>query len=163
MPAGGGLSVPVSRLLAVERLAPTNVPIPIQRPMTPLRDTVLMTNSRGQPSLGHEIAAEIDSAERIDLVLAFIRWTGIRELLGPFARHVEAGKSLRIITTTYTGSTEQRALQALVDLGAEVKVSYDTTTTRLHAKAWLFHRSTGFSTVYIGSSNLTFSAQVSWP
>ena len=151
---------PVRRLVAVERLAPTNTPIALQRPLTPLRDTVLMTNARGQPAIGHEIAAEIDSADRIDLVLAFIRWTGIRDLLGPFRRHVEAGKPLRIITTTYTGSTEARALQALVDLGAKVKVSYDTTTTRLHAKAWLFHRATGFSTVYIGSSNLTFSAQV---
>ena len=154
------LASPVRRLVAVERLAPTNIPIALQRPLTPLRDTVLMTNARGQPAIGHEIAAEIDSADRIDLVLAFIRWTGIRELLGPFRRHVEAGKPLRIITTTYTGSTEARALQALVELGAEVKVSYDTTTTRLHAKAWLFHRATGFSTVYIGSSNLTFSAQV---
>ena len=154
------LASPVRRLVAVERLALTNTPITLQRPLTPLRDTVLMTNARGQPAIGHEIAAEIDSADRIDLVLAFIRWTGIRELLGPFRRHVEAGKPLRIITTTYTGSTEARALQALVDLGAEVKVSYDTTTTRLHAKAWLFHRATGFSTVYIGSSNLTFSAQV---
>jgi hypothetical protein len=39
-------------------------------------------------------------------------------------------------------------------------VSYDETSTRLHAKAWLFHRSSGFSTAYIGSSNLTHSAQV---
>ena len=154
------LVAPVQRLAAIEALAPTDEPIPIRRPLTPLRDTVLMTNSRDQPAVGREIEAEIDSADRIDLVLAFIRWTGIRELLPQLRRHVEAGKPLRIITTTYTGSTELRALEALAELGAEVRVSYDTSTTRLHAKAWLFQRSSGFSTVYIGSSNLTFSAQV---
>ncbi|MBN4047603.1 DUF3427 domain-containing protein [Acidimicrobiaceae bacterium AH-315-P05] len=154
------LADPVRRLAAIEPLAPTDEAIPIRRPLTPLRDTVLMTNARGQPAVGREIEAEIDSADRIDLVLAFIRWTGIRQLLPHLRRHVEAGKPLRIITTTYTGSTELRALDALADLGGQVRVSYDTSTTRLHAKAWMFHRATGFSTVYIGSSNLTFSAQV---
>ncbi len=157
---GRSLAAPVRRLTAIEELAPTNEPIPIRRPLTPLRDTVLMTNARDQPAVGREIEAEIDSADRIDLVLAFIRWTGIRQLLPHLRRHVEARKPLRIITTTYTGSTELRALEALAELGADVKVSYDTTTTRLHAKAWMFQRATGFSTVYIGSSNLTFSAQV---
>ncbi|MDQ3484069.1 MAG: DEAD/DEAH box helicase family protein, partial [Actinomycetota bacterium] len=150
----------LQRLLAVEALAPTGERLAIPRPLTPLRDTVLMTNARDQPTVGREIEAEIESADRIDLVLAFIRWTGIRDLLPAFRRHTEADKPLRIITTTYTGSTELRALQALVDVGAQVKVSYDTASTRLHAKAWCFHRATGFSTVYIGSSNLTYSAQV---
>ena len=158
--AGRALVSPLQRLTAVETLAPTDEPIPIRRPLTPLRDTVLMTNARDQPGVGKEIEAEISSADRIDLVLAFIRWTGIRHLLPHLRRHVESGKTLRVITTTYTGSTELRALQELANIGAEVKVSYDTSTTRLHAKAWLFQRSTGFSTVYIGSSNLTFSAQV---
>jgi superfamily II DNA or RNA helicase/HKD family nuclease len=155
----GSFTAPVERLTAVSPVIAGDV-VPFRRPLTPLRDTVLMTNGRGQPAVGHEIAAEIDSADRIDVVLAFIRWTGIRDLLDPLRRHVEAGKQLRVITTTYTGSTELRALEALRGLGAEVKVSYDTSTTRLHAKAWHFHRETGFSTVYIGSSNLTFSAQV---
>ncbi|MEX0768855.1 MAG: DUF3427 domain-containing protein [Microthrixaceae bacterium] len=155
-----GITEPVNRLIAVEHLDPTQQPILIEHPITPLRDTVLMTNSRDQPTVGREIKAEIDSAERIDLVLAFIRWTGIRDLLPALRRHVDAGRVLRVITTTYTGSTELRALEALVEIGAEVKVSYDTNTTRLHAKAWMFYRPTGFSTVYIGSSNLTFSAQV---
>jgi HKD family nuclease len=159
--AGSGRLVdPPQRLVAVETRSPAGNPVALPQPLTPLRDTVLMTNGPDQPSIGREIAAEIESADGIDLVLAFIRWTGIRSILDPLRRHVEAGKRLRIITTTYTGSTELRALEALADIGAEVKVSYDTSTTRLHAKAWLFQRNTGFSTVYIGSSNLTHSAQV---
>ena len=158
--ADRALSPPLERLAAIKRLDPTHKPVSISLPLTPLRDTVLMTNARDEPSVGSEIEAEIESADRIDLVLAFIRWTGIRNLLPHLRRHVEAGKQLRVITTIYTGSTELRALQALVDLGAEVRVSYDTSTTRLHAKAWMFHRLSGFSTIYIGSSNLTFSAQV---
>jgi hypothetical protein len=76
-------------------------------------------------------------------------------------RHRENRGGLRVLTTTYTGSTEAKALDALRDLGADIRVSYDTSSTRLHDKAWLFHRRSGFSTAYIGSSNLTHSAQVS--
>ena len=65
-----------------------------------------------------------------------------------------------MITTVFTGSTERKALDWLVARGAQVKVSYDTQSTRLHAKAWLFRRATGYSTAYIGSSNLSKSALV---
>ena len=65
---------------------------------------------------------------------------------------------MRVIASVYTGSTEKRALDELVGLGARVKVSYETSQTRLHAKAWLFDRNSGFDTAYVGSSNLTYSA-----
>ena len=154
------LATPLQRLTAVEAVTPDGGSQTIGRPLTPLRDTVLMTNARGEPGVGRELAAEVESAERIDLVCAFIRWTGIREMLPALRRHVEVGRALRIITTVYTGTTELRALETLRELGAQVRVSYDVTKTRLHAKAWLFHRSNGHSTVYIGSSNLTYQAQV---
>lgn len=150
-----------SVLRAVLAREPGGSPEPLASPLIPLLDTTLLTNAPGEPRVGHQLLAEIGTADRIDIVMAFIRCTGIRPFLEAFRRHCDRGQLLRVLTTTYTGSTELRALQDLQNLGAEVRVSYDTSSTRLHAKAWLFHRASGFSTAYVGSSNLTHSAQVS--
>jgi len=133
----------------------------IEEPLIPLLDTTLLTNAPGEPHVGRQIRAEIASSDRIDLVMAFIRRTGILPLLGHLRDHIAAGREFRVLTTTYTNSTEAEALDLLHDIGASVRVSYDTSSTRLHAKAWLFHRRSGYSTAYVGSSNLTHSAQVS--
>ena len=130
-------------------------------PDIPLLDTTLLTNAPGEPRVGHQILTEIDSADSIDVVMAFVRRSGLRPLQGALRDHCAQGKRLRLLTTTYTGSTEGLALDLLSNLGAEVRVSYDTNSTRLHAKAWVFERSSGFTTAYVGSSNLTHSAQVS--
>ncbi len=148
-------------LRSVTPVRPDGTPAPLEGPLIPLLDSALLTNAPGEPSVGHQIAAEIASADRIDLVMAFIRRTGIRPLRDKLRAHVEEGGSLRVLTTTYTGSTEGLALEWLEELGGELRVSYDTSTTRLHAKAWIFYRDSGFSTAYVGSSNLTYSAQVS--
>ncbi len=132
----------------------------LDTPLTPLLDTTLLTNSPGEPAVGHELRAEVHSADSIDVVMAFVRLSGINPMLDALRRHCRDGKRLRLVTTTYTNSTELRALDELARLGAEIKVSYDTASTRLHAKAWLFHRRSGYSTAYIGSSNLTHSAMV---
>jgi hypothetical protein len=68
--------------------------------------------------------------------------------------------ALRVITTTYVGVTDRRALDALAAPGAQIRVCYETRTTRLHAKAWVLHRRSGFGTAYVGSSNLSRSALV---
>lgn len=141
-------------------LNPDGTPARVPRPLTPLLDTTLHTNARGEPALMHEVKGEIASADRIDVLMAFVRVTGISPIREELRRHCQDDKPLRVLTTTYTGSTEAKALNQLQDLGADVRVSYDTSSTRLHAKAWHFHRNTGFSTAYIGSSNLTHSAQV---
>lgn len=139
------------------------VPTPLartapQRPEIPLSMSALLVNGPSQPRIGHELARELASADRVDLLCAFVKWHGFRILERPLRALVERGGQLRIITTTYMGATERRALDDLVALGAEVRISYETKTTRLHAKAWLLHRETGFSTAYIGSSNLSKSA-----
>jgi superfamily II DNA or RNA helicase/HKD family nuclease len=129
------------------------------RPLIPLLDTTLLTNAPGEPRVGSQVLQEIESADAIDIVMAFVRRSGLRPLRDALRRHLEKGKPLRMLTTTYTGSTEAAALDELADMGAQVRVSYDVSTTRLHAKAWLFHRHSAFSTAYVGSSNLTHSAQ----
>ncbi len=133
----------------------------LRQPLIPLLDTTLLTNAPGEPRVGNQLFAEIHSADRIDVVMAFIRRSGIAPLLDALRAHCEAGRPLRILTTTYTGSTEARAIDELQAIGADVRVSYDQSTTRLHAKAWYFQRASGYSTAYIGSSNLPHAAQVS--
>jgi superfamily II DNA or RNA helicase len=154
------LSDPAKLLRSIRKRLPDGHYETLEIPLIPLLDTTLLTNAPGEPRVGHQVRAEIASSDRIDLVMAFIRRTGINPLLESLRRHVEQGKSLRVLTTAYTGTTEPEALEALINLGAQVRVSYDTTGTRLHAKAWLFHRDSGYSTAYVGSSNLTHSAQV---
>ena len=132
-----------------------------KRPKTPLNDAALLTNAPGEPSLASELRAEIDSADSIDLLCAFVMWHGLRLIEGELAAARQAGIPIRVVTTTYIGGTERRALDRLVqDFGAEVKVQYDAKRTRLHAKAWLFDRHTGYDTAYVGSSNLTTSAML---
>ena len=131
----------------------------IERPKLPLGQSDLLINGPRDLAIGHEIRSELASATAVDVIVSFVKWTGVRVIkpeLEEFARR-HPGK-LRLLTTTYMGATEIEALDALVELGAQVKVSYDARRTRLHAKAWLFHRDTGYSTGIIGSSNLSHAA-----
>jgi len=151
---------PASVLHAVLRPRPDGTTASFESPLIPLLDTTLLTNAPGEPTLWSQLRSEIDSADEIDVVMAFIRRSGISPLLDALRRHCDEGRPLRVLTTTYTDSTERKALDQLADIGASVRISYDLGTTRLHAKSWVFQRRSGFSTAYVGSSNLTHSAQV---
>lgn len=140
-----------------ERSGPGPVRFPA-RPEVPLSATALLVNGRNQPRIGTEIQRELASADSVDLLCAFVKWHGLRVIDEHIEALIRRGGRLHVITTTYIGATEQRAIDRLAELGAEIRVSYETRMTRLHAKAWLFHRSTGFSTAYVGSSNLSKAA-----
>ncbi len=151
----------VRQLLALVAADPLTGRSPARRPTTPLAEAALMTNARGEPTLAAELRAELDSTDSVDLLCAFITWNGVRLLEQQLAGLRRRGVPLRVITTTYLGATERRALDTLVrDHGAEVRVTYETERTRLHAKAWLLRRATGFDTAYVGSSNLSHTALV---
>lgn len=147
---------PRQLLALAEREAPGVYAV---RPLTPLSETALITNSPEDPSLGSELRAELATADRIDLLCAFVKWYGLRVLESSLREAARRDVPIRVITTTYMGATDRHALDRLVrDFGAEVKVNYETRSTRLHAKAWLFHRKSGFDTAYVGSSNLSKAA-----
>ena len=147
----------LEEIVAANRLDVARLP----RPATPLSDTALMTNARDEPSLAAELRAELASADQVDLLCAFVKWQGLRLLEDELAELRERNVTLRVITTTYLGATDARALDALVDeFGAQVRVNYEIDRTRLHAKAWLLRRNNGFHTAYVGSSNLSHVALV---
>ena len=138
---------------------PLSLPEPA-RPGIPLSASGLLVNARDEHRIGVELAKELQSADRVDLLCSFVKWSGLRCVEEGLTRLGSQGKRLRVMTTTYMGATERQALDRLAKLGAEIRVSYNTQRTRLHAKAWLFRRDTGYDTAYIGSSNLSSSALV---
>ncbi len=127
-------------------------------PSTPLSQSDLLVNAEGQPNVGTELRRELASADSVDLICAFVIWSGVRQLREALADLVARGGKVRVITTTYMGATEKRAVDELARLGAEVRVALDARTTKLHAKAWLLERGSGLSTAFVGSSNLSHTA-----
>lgn len=128
-------------------------------PYTRLIHSELFTGGNSGTTLESELRKEILSSDRIDLLVSFIKWKGIRILEKELREFTERGGVLRVITTTYVGATDSKAVEFLASLkNSQVKVSYNTGNERLHAKAYLFERNTGFHTGYIGSSNFSRSA-----
>lgn len=154
---------PATRLLAIH---PEQPKAPL-RPETGVVEPWLFTQENGGPALKDELIKELSSSDRVDILVSFITMSGVRKLQEIFNQITtlnsdgKARTKIRVLTTTYMGNTEQAALNQLANLpGCEVRVSLDGQRTRLHAKAWIFHRNSGFSTAYVGSANLSRSALI---
>jgi superfamily II DNA or RNA helicase len=128
-------------------------------PYTRLTQSELFTGNNAGISIDSEIRKEILSSDKICFLVSFIKWSGIVIFQKELIEFTEKGGHLQVITTSYMGATDLKAVEFLSSLkNTEIKVSYNTESERLHAKAYLFLRNTGFDTGYIGSSNMSRSA-----
>ena len=114
-------------------------------------------------SLDDEVKRDIQTSDNIDFLVSFIKFEGLRLIIDDLEKFVKRGNTkLRILTTTYMGATDPKAVRRLFELrqygNVEIRASFNTNQERLHAKAYIFNRRNNFNTAYIGSSNLSRTA-----
>jgi len=131
------------------------------RPETGFLYSSLFTGRGSKIPLYSEIKKDIETSDEIYFIISFLKLSGLNLIYEDLKKFCnQPGHKLRIITTTYCGITEPKAVQRIAELpNTEVRISYNIKKECLHAKSYIFIRNSGCSTAYIGSSNLSKSAQ----
>ena len=126
-----------------------------------LSDHGLLTGREGTESLLVQLKRDLATCDRADWLVSFIKHTAVKMMQADIEDFLKRGGRLRIVTTAYMGATDPSALEELAgisrahDSRLSIRFSRDVESTRLHAKAYIHHRDSGFGSAYIGSANLS--------
>ena len=112
--------------------------------------------------LYYQLLNSLKRADSVDIVVYFLMESGVRMLLGELDNALKRGAKIRILTGNYLGITQPSALYLIKHkLGEQVDLRfYNEKNRSFHPKSYMFHYK-DYSTIYIGSSNISKSALTS--
>ena len=128
----------------------------VERPDTPLALGCLLAGTRLDPSLVSQLRKELASADRVDILCSFIKWSGIRILeddLRAFTARPSA--RLRVLTTSYLGATDLKAVDLLSRCRTPRCGSRTTPIARGCTPRRTCFTATPVRHAYVGSANLS--------
>ncbi|MGL5411362.1 DEAD/DEAH box helicase family protein [Cetobacterium sp.] len=101
-----------------------------------------------------------NKAVKVDIIVSFLRETGVRLLKKDLIFAREKGARIRVLTGNYLGITEPSALYLMKDiLGEDCDMRFYKDSKRsFHPKAYIFQYEGGQGDIFIGSSNISLSA-----
>lgn len=140
----------------LERIGPGNSLTPPD-----LSDHGLLTGREGTENLLLQLKRELATCNRVDWLVSFIKLAAVRMLQSDVESFLDRGGTMRVVTTAYMGATDPKALEELAAISSAhgsrllIKFSRECDATRLHAKAYIHRRDSGFGSAYIGSANLS--------
>ena len=83
--------IPARILRGIKDRSPLGDVVPLAPlPATPFGQSDLLVNAEGQPNVGSELRAELATADAVDLICAFVIWSGVRHLHEALAELVAA-------------------------------------------------------------------------
>jgi superfamily II DNA or RNA helicase/HKD family nuclease len=153
------LELPLKRVLWSDS---NGAVIPITEEIS-LAQNVLITNAKtAKTNFFKNLKFEFQTCDSFDLMVSFIRMSGLQLLIQSLEECRNQGKKGRVITSLYLDITEPRALRKLLSFdNIETRVIISDNTS-FHTKAYFFHRETSdLSSLIIGSSNISQAALVS--